>query len=353
MIDLPNRADHRPLIERVGREIAIGAPLNGMTWLGQGSGQRLVVAAGDGAVRTFDATLAVTLKHDTHGGAILGFARTADGDRVVTGGDDGRVVRSDGRGEVEELARTKGRWIDHVATGPAGAVAWSEGRRAIVLKGASRHELDHPSTAGGLAFDDAGGQFAVAHYNGASIWTLDGKTGGKPKNLGWKGSHVGALFAPGGKFFVTIMQENCLHGWRLSDAGNMRMSGYPSKPKSLSFSSNGLWLATSGAEGVVLWPFKGKDGPMGKSGEIVSPRPSVVTAVAFHPQGDVLAVGYSDGCVVMARRGDAPLVVVRRPKPGAIAGVAWGAAGRHLAMATEEGVVATVDLGRAAAATGA
>ena len=62
MIDLPNRADHRPLIERFGREIAIGAPLNGMTWLGQGSGQRLVVAAGDGAVRTFDATLAVTLK---------------------------------------------------------------------------------------------------------------------------------------------------------------------------------------------------------------------------------------------------------------------------------------------------
>ena len=44
------------------------------------------------------------------------------------------------------------------------------------------------------------------------------------------------------------MQENALHGWRLSDGQHMRMSGYPSKTHILSFTRNGKWLATSGAD---------------------------------------------------------------------------------------------------------
>lgn len=354
MIQLTPRDDPRPLVERFGREIALGAPLNGLTWLG-GSAPRLAVAAGDGAVRVFDPALALQHKYEAHDGAILGFAAARDGGSVISGGDDGRVLRLDGHGGSEVITRTRGRWIDHVATGPDGLLAWSEGRRAVVLDAKGRRELDHQSTVGGLAFDDAGGRLAVAHYNGASIWTLDGTAAPaqKPRMLGWKGSHVGCLFAPGGRFLVTIMQENALHGWRLTDAGNMRMSGYPSKPRSLSFSSNGLWLATSGAEGVVLWPFKGKDGPMGKSGEIASPRPSIVTAVAFHPLSEVMLVGYSDGCVMMARRGDTPLVVVRRPRPGAIAAVGWSATGRYVAYASDAGVVGAIDLAQAAALPGA
>lgn len=347
MMQPPSRADHRPLVERFGREIALGAPLNGLGWLGTGSGLRLIVAAGDGVLRTYDPALALLDKQQAHGGAILAFEPTRAGDRVLTGGDDGRLVASDGRGTAEVIAEARGRWIDQVATGPAGALAWSEGRQAIVSKDGQRTPLAHPSTVGGLAFDETGGRLAVAHYGGASIWTLADPA--RPKMLGWKGSHVGARFAPGGKFLVTIMQENALHGWRLSDGGNMRMSGYPTKPKSLSFSTNGLWLATSGAEGVVLWPFKGKDGPMGKNGEMVAPRPSIVTAVAFNPVGELLGVGYSDGCVAIARRGDAPLIVVRRPKPGAIEAVAWADGGRHIAFGTADGTIGAVDLTRAQA----
>ena len=45
----------------------------------------------------------------------------------------------------------------------------------------------------------------------------------------------------------------------------MRMSGYPAKVKSLSWSSKGKWLASSGAQAAIVWPFQAKDGPMGKA----------------------------------------------------------------------------------------
>ena len=51
--------------------------------------------------------------------AILSAA--AEADRVVTGGDDGKVAATDAEGDSEVLAAdAKRRWIDHVAAGPNG-----------------------------------------------------------------------------------------------------------------------------------------------------------------------------------------------------------------------------------------
>ena len=80
------------------------------------------------------------------------------------------------------------------------------------------------------------------------------------------------------------MQENALHGWRLSDGQHMRMSGYPSKTTTLSFSRNGKWLATSGADAMVLWPFFG-GGPMGKAPmELAGGDGVLCQQVACNPQ---------------------------------------------------------------------
>jgi len=91
-----------------------------------------------------------------HGGAVL--ASAADASRIVTGGDDGKVVATDAEGKSITLASdAKHRWIDHVAVGPAGATAWSAGREVFVrtAKGAER-TLAVPSTPGGLAFAPKG-----------------------------------------------------------------------------------------------------------------------------------------------------------------------------------------------------
>ncbi len=65
-----------------------------------------------------------------HGGAILTTA--TDGERIVSGGDDGKLIATDSGSSRVLVTDAKHRWIDHVALGPDGAVAWSAGKTAFV-----------------------------------------------------------------------------------------------------------------------------------------------------------------------------------------------------------------------------
>src|SRR5580692_8853240 len=51
----------------------------------------------------------------------------SDGKKLMTGGDDGRVVAISRDGASEEIANENGRWIDALAT-KGGAIAWAAGR---------------------------------------------------------------------------------------------------------------------------------------------------------------------------------------------------------------------------------
>ena len=109
------------------------------------------------------------------------------------------------------------------------------------------------------------------------------------------------------------MQENALHGWRLEDGKHMRMTGYPAKVKSWSFSAKGRYLATSGAPAAILWPFAGKDGPRNKAPlELGTRGNAMVTSVACHPDEDMLAVGFNDGMILAVRFVDSREAVLRR-----------------------------------------
>ena len=179
-----------------------------------------------------------------HAGGIL--ASVSDGERIVTGGDDGTLVATEASGEHRVLATDgKKRWIDQLALGPDGAVAWSAGKTAHVLtkKGEDR-SYEVPSTVAGLAFAPKGFRAAIAHYNGVTLWFPNASA--KPETLEWKGSHLGVAFSPDGKFLVTTMQEPTLHGWRLADAKHMRMSGYSARVRSLSWTADGDFLGHLG-----------------------------------------------------------------------------------------------------------
>jgi hypothetical protein len=309
------------------------------------------------AVRFIRATAAFVLGEETlllvgkdgseqrvaaHAGAILSAA--SDGKRVITGGDDGKVVATDADGELEVLATDpKRRWIDHVASGPNGAIAWSAGKQAFARAGkGGDHALELPSTVGGLAFAPKGVRLAVVHYNGATLW-FPNASDAVPERLEWKGSHLGVSISPDGKFLVTSMQESTLHGWRLADRKDMRMSGYGARVRSIDWTIAGKWLATSGSTQLILWPFQGKDGPMGKTPRVLAPTEAQVEAVACHPKQEAVAVGYADGLVLIVRIEDGAEILARRPAGAPISALAWSATGM-LAFGTDDGAAGVLDL---------
>jgi WD40 repeat protein len=319
------------------RPVTIGAPVTAVHFLGDKAAfveaeENVALVDGEGAL----SRVAV------HSGAILSVA--SDGKRLLMGGDDGKLVALDGKGEVALLATDpKRRWIDSVALHPDGAIAWSVGKTAYVRSGKSEDKsFEVPSTVGGLAFAPKGMRLAIAHYNGVTLWFPN--MAANAEVLEWAGSHLGVTFSPDNKFLVTTMHEPALHGWRLADSRHMRMTGYPGRVRSMAWTAGGKGLATSGADTVIVWPFGSKDGPMGKEPAMLAPLKARVTMVACHPKQDILAAGYSDGTILMVRLTDGAEILVRKNGAEPVAALGWNAKGTLLAFAAADGDAGLLEL---------
>lgn len=305
-------------------------------------GNTAAFACGDGTVRLIGEGETVARPHE---GGLLAAAASPDGRRIVTGGDDGRVVGVSADGSASEIASRPRKWIDMVAVAAQGAVAFASGRTAwVVQDGGKEKEYTLQRAVGGIAFAPRGLRLAVARYDGVSLFWVN--VDSPEQDLSWKGAHTGILFSPDGKYIVTTMQENALHGWRLADQQDMRMTGYPTKVKSMDWSAKGRYLATSGANAAVLWPFHGKTGPMGQQPLQLGVRSdTIVSVVACHPKEEVIAIGYQDGMVLAVRFEDNAEVLLRRPGEAPVSTLAWDGRGERLAFGTEAGEAGIVSLG--------
>ncbi len=290
------------------------------------------------------------MRIEAHDGAVMALAADPGAGGFLSAGDDGVLVRLGAEFAAAPLFSTGGKWIEQLcvfAEPRGGLIACGVGRQTMLFDaaGGKLKTLDHPSTVTGLAFDAKGKRLAVSHYNGASLWFVSSQSG-KPRVLAWKGSHTGVAIHPAADAVVTAMQENALHGWRLADEQHMRMTGYPAKPESLGFTRNGKYLASSGADAIVLWPFFG-GGPMGKPPlEMAQIEGVLCTRVACHPKEEVVAAGYIDGSVVMAQIGTQKIVVIAERCGQAVSALAWSGDGARLAFGTEAGKAILVNLSR-------
>ncbi len=322
-----------------GRRLALGASATGACWVGD----EALFALGDGSVCV--ATRAGdTRRFEVHDGAILSATLHPDGQRIVTGGDDGRLMVTAPGGAAVTLGEVR-KWVTHVAASPAtGVIAAAAGKEAAIFRnGAEMHRFTYPSSIGGLALDAKGRRLAASHYNGATVrYVL------MPDDKGvactWAGSHLAVTLSPEADYLITGMQENALHGWRLPDKTDLRMDGYPAKTKSFSWDKRGRWLATSGANSAIVWPFVGKLGPQGKAPLQPGEREALVTAVAFHPTEEVLAIGYADGAAILVRFSDSMGMELDEPGEGAVSVLAWSADGKRIAIGDEAGRGAIVDV---------
>jgi len=302
-----------------------------------------VFALGDGSVRFEGGEFSAA-----HDGAVLCAAVHPSGDGVVTGGDDGRVIWHR-RGEAGVLATAKGQWIDAIdASAESGLIAFSAGKTLSVIDAKDagfRRDFQHERTVSGVAFEPKGRRIATSTYGGAALWFAR-IAEQKPTFLKWAGSHTAVTFSPDGAFVVTAMQDAQLHGWRLKDQKNLRMGGYPSKVRSMSFLSNGQLLATSGAQGAVLWPFVGANGPMGREAtEIGFDEGSLVALVASRPKHGLLAAGLNDGRVWLADPAGQGLDFLKADRGAPITALAMSADATRVAWADEDGNAGVAEAG--------
>ncbi len=301
-----------------------------------------VFALGDGTVRFEDRAFDAV-----HDGAILCAVVHPSGDGLVTGGDDGRVIWSR-KGEAGVLATAKGQWIDSIdASAETRLIAFSAGKTLSVIDATDagfRRDFQHERTVSGVAFDPKGRRIAASTYGGAWLWYAR-IAEQKPTKLAWAGSHTGVAFSPDGAFVVTTMQDAQLHGWRLKDAKNMRMGGYPSKIRSVAFMAKGRLLATSGAQGAVLWPFDSSNGPMGReASEIGFDDTTLVNLVASANPHSRLAAGLADGRVWVADPASQGLNFIKAEKGAPIIALAMSPDATRVAWADEEGQAGVADL---------
>lgn len=304
-------------------------------------GDTAAFALSDGSVRLVVANAATAVQ--VHSGGILSAASTINGKALVTGGDDGRVAVVDSGGCFDTVGERPRKWIDRVATGPGGSIAYASGRQVAVRLGDGREkDLTLARAANGLAFAPKGQRLAVAGYGGISLWWP--ATEAPLTRLEYEGAHLATTFAPDGRFVVTSMQENALHAWRISDGVDMHMSGYPAKSRSLAWTFKGRYLASSGAHAAVLWPFQSKDGPMGKDPLQLGGRQALVTRVAAHPRKETVAIGYHDGAVSLVDIGDRAETEIRAAGDAPVSALCFDGRGGRLAFGNEAGAAAVVEI---------
>ena len=304
-------------------------------------------ALSDGTVRWEDGATV-----QAHAGAALCACLHPSGQGLVTGGDEGRVVWSKPQG-VQVLADVGGRWIDAVAASLAsGLIAFAAGREAGVRDASDpsfERRMGHARSVADLAFDPKGRRLACATYGGLALWyaRIADQT---PQMLKWAGSHTGVVWSPDGRFLISAMQENALHGWRLADGRDLSMGGYPSKIRSLAFLAAGRMMATSGASGAVVWPFAGSNGPMGKAAVEVGADPSAtVSRVAAAPGSSQLAAGLGDGRIWSSDLTGAGRAWIKAEPGAPISALAISDDGRRVAWGDEAGLAGVAELGRPAA----
>jgi WD40 repeat protein len=306
------------------------------------TGQGAAFALGDGSVR-FESGERV----QAHQGAILSAAVHPSGEGLLTGGDDGKVmwVRPAG---AEMLAEVKGRWIDSLAASKeSGLIAFGAGRELHVRDSADpafSRVFAHEKSAADVAFDPKGRRIAVATYGGAALWYAR-IAEQKPLILKWAGSHIALAFSPDNRFLMSAMQENQLHGWRLADSKDLRMGGYPAKVKSMVFLAKGQLMATSGAQGAVVWSFAGAGGPMGKeAAEVGYEANGMVARVAAAPTLSLLAAGLEDGRVWATDLKGRKIEPVRAQKGAPISALSMSADGKRIAWGDEDGAAGLVEM---------
>ena len=229
----------------------------GLSWV---QGGRLAALTAAGSVWLADGTAESLRRIGGHAEGGLAIASEPTGLLLATGGQDGMIRLWDSKAGVQTAAIETGAvWIERLAWRPDGSgVAATLGRRVGVwnamglLVGRSDEQA---STAADIAWHPDGSRLAVAVYGGVTYLAPDGT--GPIERVECKGSSLLLAWQPQARYLAVGNQDATVLFVVVESGDTLQMWGFPTKVRSLAWSSDGRWLATGAGSGTVIWDASG------------------------------------------------------------------------------------------------
>lgn len=346
----------RPLLDLLGGRWRVAAPTTCVAW--DGAGELAGFALGDGtlAMAPADWEGAPTVRRrdaggvelvaggaapppvagpSVHEGACRSVAADPDGG-FLTGGDDGRVARVQANGTVDTIARFGGVPAALVVAGRGGWRACASGHTVHRLgHTTSRIEVAGPVAA--LALDPTGARLAIGHTGGVTLWA----GGDAPRVLQAPGAQSGLAWSQDSGWLAGATSDDALRAWRLPDAAPLLVAaGGP--VRCLAAMTSGVAFVAGVGGRVLCWHPAGA--PDTEPLQCGTAARTEVTRVACHPRRTLIAAGYGSGAVVLCQPGSTAMLFLRGAGEGAVSALAFSPQGDRIAIGTNGGEIAVLPL---------
>ena len=222
------------------------------------------------------------------------------------------------------------------------------GGRVTIISGddTGGRGLPHDAPARNVCYSPRGDVLAVAHESAVALWNTAAEpdkiaevpVAGVPLALAW--SPDGAMLGCGA--------DTGASAWQVNGTGPVTLTDYPSAVRSISWSANDEAMVTGGAFRIIAWPRDRLAAGGGAPSTIETGRPGLaaVDAVATHPKKPLVAAGYENGMLVIAELGKPDEMPIKAEGQGAVSVIRWTGDGQHLALGTDRGLCAIVELPR-------
>ena len=302
-------------------------------------GDLLAATPSTGAILVLDAAGRKGSSLDGHG---LGNGESAwFRGSLATCGFDGKVRWCDreihaGRGIIERVkASADGSFLGG-GQGKALFVFDQEGNPAQGLSGL-------PTSVADFAWDPLdSSRVAVVGAGGARMWKF-GES--EPfARFDWGGASLRVEWSSCRRWLVTADQTPSVHIYDFTRDYPLHIQGYETKVRAMAFSADGKRLATGGSSIITIWPCTGETGPEGVTPVQLDGHDGEVLATAFSPKTGQLATGDGTGMVlIFTFHGDKATRKRLRLDAG-ISALAWHPEKDWLAVGREDGAVSILSL---------
>ena len=295
------------------------------------------------AIWNLDADIA--LADTLHTGTVRSVLFDPDRDRLVTAGDETADLHwySIGSGAQPEVSGLSVEVITLALDAATGTVASGAEDGTIALWDPTSREpiqiLPHPgAVARSLSFNPVQPMLA-AGFDDGTVAVMSAPYGRGDDNAGFEvdGRVWDLTFSPDGKQLAASDGKESVVLWTVADEKRTTIRASSEVVTSVAFSPDGDTLAVGGSDGDVLLIDVGTGQPIGRP---MTGHTGTVQDIAFDPSGRILASASSDTTVILWDVGThLPIADPLTAHAGRVFGVAWLEDGAAIATVGEDGAL--------------